>query len=1143
MKPTDDREEVIFRKAQQKAPGLEREAFLDGACGEDELLRKSLEARLQQSRDSFPEPASTLVELDTVVVPPTEGPGTVIGRYKILEKVGEGGFGVVYVAEQREPVKRRVAIKIIKLGMDTRQVVARFEAERQALALMDHPNIAKVLDAGATGGGRPYFVMELVKGVPITQYCDQEKQGTRERLHLFIQVCHAIQHAHQKGIIHRDIKPSNILVTLHDGVAVPKVIDFGIAKATQAELTEKTVYTQLQQFIGTPAYMSPEQAEMSGLDIDTRSDIYSLGVLLYELLTGSTPFDTKELLRAGLDEMRRIVREREPVRPSTRLRETKSLRVPQTQASILSTALSTDLDWIVMKCLEKDRRRRYETANGVAMDVERHLRHEPVLARPPSVAYRMQKSFSRNRLMFIAACAVGMALVLGAVVSTWQAVVATNARQNEVAARGRADKAAQAADAQKQRAEEEAEKAKASEIAARRQAYASDMNLVQQALAANNLGRARELLYRQCPGVNEPDLRGWEWRYLWQFCQSDALLQLCQKSNSIHSLSVSPDGEWLAIGEAEQGNLSIWDLRTRQEAKRLPAGDGAVRAVFSPRQPLLAFSSGTGFGTTNSQFAVHLWNASSASEAQIPLDNSCLDLAFSGDGQTLVVLSQAGTQAQISLWRVRDQQRIASYPVSLTPQGQGHALAVTPDLTLAAVGYSTVQLLDLSTGKERWSIHADKDRFSSLGFSPDAKALIGTQGTIGTSICFWDAVSGKEIIPARGEHAAWVSQLLVSADGRTLVTASADQTIRLWDVSDFSHLSPRGRPLRGHRQEVWSLAMLPDQRTLVSGSKDGSVLLWDIAAPRNPHALATLPVKVNNWSFGVDSKSVAVLDNESHVAMWQGEDFRDKRILFDVPAIGSEMSCFSSNGRLLSLGSTNGVIRVWDLEGRAPPREFTANTRQGFPVRFLPKANNLVIYHEDDQSLRVLDLATGKETSRWEVSMLGDWPELAVSPDERWCIHFGWGGASSLIEMATGHVHNLKFNLKEVSSAVFSPDGKLLAAASWKGLVRLWETTSWREVRSLRGVLLGCHSVAFSPDGTRLAMGSNGQEAVKLWDTSTYQDLLTLPGSGSVFLSTAFSPDGNVLGSMTASGLLHLWRAPSWAEIDAAEKTREAKAQ
>ncbi|MBI2948352.1 MAG: serine/threonine protein kinase, partial [Verrucomicrobia bacterium] len=307
MSANPQKAEALFDEVLKFKPE-ERAAFLAGACGNDLELRRRVEELLQadlEAGDFLPsEPAGAR----TMVVPVTEAPGTCIDRYKLLEKLGEGGFGAVYVAEQREPVKRRVALKIIKLGMDTKQVVARFEAERQALALMDHPNIAKVLDAGATDTGRPYFVMELVRGIPITKYCEENHLSTEERLKLFIQICHAIQHAHQKGIIHRDIKPSNILITLHDGVPVPKVIDFGIAKATQGELTDKTIYTQFQQFIGTPAYMSPEQAEMSGLDIDTRSDIYSLGVLLYELLTGSTPFDTKELMKSGLDEMRKIIR-------------------------------------------------------------------------------------------------------------------------------------------------------------------------------------------------------------------------------------------------------------------------------------------------------------------------------------------------------------------------------------------------------------------------------------------------------------------------------------------------------------------------------------------------------------------------------------------------------------------------------------------------------------------------------------------------------------------------------------------------------------------------------------------------------------------------------------------------------------------
>jgi serine/threonine protein kinase len=352
-----------------------------------------------------------------------------------LEKVGEGGCGAVYVAQQYEPVRRRVALKVIKLGMDTKEVIARFEAERQALAMMDHPNIAKVFDAGTTETGRPYFVMELVRGIKITEYCDQNQLNTKQRLTLLIEVCHAVQHAHQKGIIHRDIKPSNIMVTLHDGVPVPKVIDFGIAKATEGRLTDETVYTQLHQFIGTPAYMSPEQAEMSGLDIDTRSDIYSLGVLLYELLAGSTPFDAKELMSGGLDAMRKIIREQEPVRPSTRFLTlqgadlTTTAKRRSTDTTKLLHQLRGDLDWIVMKCLEKDRARRYETANGLAMDIQRHLQNELVVARPPSVGYKFQKLVRRNKLAFAAVGAVTAALIVGLGVATWSFFKEQQARQ------------------------------------------------------------------------------------------------------------------------------------------------------------------------------------------------------------------------------------------------------------------------------------------------------------------------------------------------------------------------------------------------------------------------------------------------------------------------------------------------------------------------------------------------------------------------------------------------------------------------------------------------------------------------------------------------------------------------------------------
>src|SRR6185503_15551410 len=567
----EKREAALFALAVEK-PVAERPAFLQAVCGADGALLRRLEVLLSAHdrpdellRDDASNPTVKATMKIDLADAPDEAVGQKIGRYKLLERVGEGGCGVVYVAEQTEPVRRRVALKVIKLGMDTKQVVARFEAERQALAMMDHPNIAKVLDAGTTDVGRPYFVMELVRGIRITDYCDQANLTTKERLDLFIKVCQAIQHAHQKGIIHRDIKPTNILVTLHDGVPVPKVIDFGIAKATEGRLTDNTVYTQLHQFIGTPAYMSPEQAEMSGLDIDTRSDIYSLGVLLYELLAGSTPFDAKELMASGIDAMRKTIREKEPVRPSTKLSQTlvatdvsklsskSEIRNPKSEIDRASsrrllriketiTLLRGDLDWIVMKCLEKDRTRRYDTANGLAADLKRHLSNEPVVARPPSAAYKFQKAWQRNKLAFTAGAAVAVALVVGIGVSTWQTFAARKAqRATEVARDGEQQQRLEAQSAQKV-ADAQARKASESEQQSRRLLYASDMSLAQQTLKLNNLGRARRLLERHRPQPGEEDLRGWEWRYLWQLTRSSALVTLTNRPVRGFSVSFSPDG-------------------------------------------------------------------------------------------------------------------------------------------------------------------------------------------------------------------------------------------------------------------------------------------------------------------------------------------------------------------------------------------------------------------------------------------------------------------------------------------------------------------------------------------------------------------------------------------------------------------------
>jgi serine/threonine protein kinase len=514
-------EEKVFYAALELSDPAQRRAFLDEICTGNPGLRGRVEELLasQGEADRFFDEGLPAVNAradisrscaealsaagdSTLKFAPEEQPGTYIAHYKLLEKIGEGGFGIVYMAEQEQPVRRRVALKIIKLGMDTKSVIARFEAERQALAIMDHPNIARVFEAGATATGRPYFVMELVRGIKITDYCDQNHFDTHQRLDLFIQVCHAIQHAHQKGIIHRDIKPSNILVTFQDGAPVPKVIDFGIAKATETRLTEKTLFTAYAQIIGTPAYMSPEQAEMSTLDIDTRSDIYSLGVLLYELLTGKTPFDPKELVQSGLDEMRRTLREREPERPSNKLHTLQRAELSttaqfrQAEPPSLISMLRGDLDWIVMKALEKDRRRRYATANGLAVDIQRYLNDEPVTARPPSRLYRFQKLVRRNQVVFAAITTVALILVIGLAVSTWLFLKEREARRRAVAA-----------ELQQARLRAEAEEARANEAELRQQAEVRE-KIAQAAylISQERYGDADELLDKL--SLNRPTLDG-----------------------------------------------------------------------------------------------------------------------------------------------------------------------------------------------------------------------------------------------------------------------------------------------------------------------------------------------------------------------------------------------------------------------------------------------------------------------------------------------------------------------------------------------------------------------------------------------------------------------------------------------------------
>jgi WD40 repeat protein/tRNA A-37 threonylcarbamoyl transferase component Bud32 len=1080
-----------------------------------------------------PDHEGPVPDKETVCAPTTEGPGSVIGRYRLLDQIGEGGFGAVYVAEQREPVKRRVALKIIKLGMDTRQVVARFEAERQALALMDHPNIAKVFDAGATETGRPFFVMELVKGVRITDYCDKNQLVVAQRLELFTRVCQAIQHAHQKGIIHRDIKPSNILVTMQDGTPVPKVIDFGIAKATQQELTEKTLYTQLQQFVGTPAYMSPEQAELSGLDIDTRSDIYSLGVLLYELLTGSTPFDTKELLEAGLDALRKIIREREPMRPSTRLRQTSS-SAPRSRPSTIHSQLSTDLDWIVMKCLEKDRTRRYETANGLAMDVQRHLNHEPVVARPPSQLYRLEKLVRRNKLAFAAIVGVASALVLGL------ALAASGWRQAQFE-RDRAVRAQAGEQAQRLEAQANELKAQAEELRARQRAYASDLNLAQRAISVNNLGRAQDLLNRQRPQAGQSDLRGWEWRYLWQECRSDALYELCGRPSGIGSVACDAQEKWLAIGGWGHGDLSVWDLEQKREIATLLAGDLGVAVAFSPAGSLLAFSYATQPGTGNPSSGIRFWDAETRqlTRAEIRLTGTCRGLVFAADGLRLIT-STGDPGDEIAVWKLPEGTNLVRYPARQA-DNHGHPFATAADLSVAAwveegAEHGRVHVLDLATGKERWSVPTSDNFISTaVAISPGASLLASGGGYLPSPIRVYNLTTAQEVASLPG-HEGWISTLVFSPDGKTLASAGSDQTVRLWNIADLPNVPPP-RILRGHRLEVWAMTRFPGSGRLATGSKDGSVFIWDPTAPvREPNHFV-VETNVNCWRFVKDGQDLVTLDLAGHVVRRGGTRFQNPESLMTIPVEsliiwreGAQNHSFSRDGGLLATASTNGSVQIWDLRHATLLRQFT-NLGGPWPREFSQRNASLIVENTDDGSCHELDLATGRELRTWGTK--GAWFST-VSPDLRWCLAVGASGL--LKDLATGQETHLALKVAGASDLAFSPDRSLLAATRNDAFPELYATASWQKVATLTGFLQGIHSAAWSPDSRRLVTGSDGKEAIKLWDAASFEEVLTLEAAGELFDRTQFSTDGNWIGSRNDKAVLHLWHAPSWEEIEAAEK-------
>ena len=1206
MKHSYDRAETLFNSAAQLEPAV-RASFLDHACAGDPALRARVEELLGAAADAggfLPDQPQHPVPPDperTMPMEPGECLGEWVGRYKLLEKLGEGGCGIVYLAQQEEPVRRRVALKVIKLGMDTRQVVARFEAERQALALMDHPNIAKVLDGGTTDHGRPYFVMELVRGVRITDYCDEAQLNTGQRLELFAQVCLAVQHAHQKGIIHRDLKPSTILVTINDGEAVPKVIDFGIAKATSGqELTDKSVYTAFEQFIGTPAYMSPEQALMTSLDIDTRSDVYSLGVLLYELLTGRPPFDPKTLMSSGLDAMRRTIREEEPPRPSAvAVRELSTLgegistpahsspsspgdaasgdrNRTRRQVRLQETIplLQGDLDWIVMKCLEKDRRRRYDTAAGLAADIRRHLDNEPVIARPPSWGYRVQKTVRRHRSAFATAGVVLVALLLGLGVSAWQAVQKTQAlarmteaEQAQSHSREIAEKALTQEAEARRRVDEVLEREKAERRAGEARVYATDIHLAQQAMDKANFDRARELLARHYPRPGQTNRPGWEWRYLWQQLQDDPSFEVCRLSIiSPPAIGVGTPGDnrWLLHGNRNAERtwievLDITDLHAPRHAGEIPMpSSNAISAIaLGNRNGRVAYAQtggphhviGPGSMTT---IGVYDTTRRHTLGTITNLTGYCGSLAWSSDNQFLlsfctVDTPSPGWRSRIDVWQAPQLTHVTTltdFPRRRDGREGFVRFAANADASAIAIA-STAGLLsvrNVATGATNWSLASEHRGFKDVALASDGRTLFVLEDAEPGRIRVFDFRTGKELSPPlMSEDGGSLGALEVASDGRTVACHSSKGNLCLWDVGDLAH-GPKALPALRATSDGSPFALLPDAGTILTLSSVGTVHGWDLTRDRQPRQPVKVEIntEVANYQLRADGKALLIAARDGAVTQRHGDAFESETPLFHLGrTLG--LPVFSEDGRWFAAGSTNGFFEVWNVSERRQVQRLGSFTRSVKAEQFSPDGTRLIVLDSANYRYAEWDLAASREirtfpTHRKAVierqDVLSRDGQQMLRPD----------GKSGVLWMDTrsGETRDGNLKLPDSTKVAFVPGDDRFAACGTDGYARFYDRRTFHPIATLGDGSGPVYSIGFLDGGDRLILGGGREEpSLSIWDLATQLELVRLKAEGIAVFE--ISTDGNVLiaeTSLNSKDKLYLWRAPSWEEIERAEAAR-----
>lgn len=1096
-----NKEHVASSSPTDKEKGL-REIFADvlecDSQKEQETLLQQVGRQNPQMRDRVESMLKEHRQLDDFLLTPALGErtspsnsledlgGTKLGPYELIRVIGEGGGGMVYLAVQKDPVKRQVALKLLKTVTNSANVLDRFEAERHTLAMMDHPGIAKVLDAGTTGSGRPFFVMEYVAGDPVTEYCDEHKLTVRQRLDVFIKICHALEHAHQKGIIHRDLKPSNILVREEDGRPAPKVIDFGVAKAMDPFEGAPLKLTLNDPIIGTPAYMSPEQATDGRRDIDTRADIYSLGVIFFELLTGTTPLESALCEDEGTEEALALLKKGRLIRPSSyfeNLEQHKAAEIAKARSCSAKRLLSEirgDLDWVVMTCLENDRNRRYNSSTELARDLELYLEGSPIRARPPSWHYRMGRFVSRNRVTVGLSGVLMIALLSTTVISYLSGVRARQAKETEKDLR--------------LRAEQDRFLAIASSQEARLHQYVAHINLAHQAITNGHLSKARLLLERWTPeGPPDEDLRGFEWWYLMNRCAEDQHVTLPPFGSPADALSFSPDCRLLAV--ATRGQVHLWSCDEKRIVSTFDHDGQSVEFSGDGHQLLITGREGVMVIDLSSERP--LWE----------LEGYGQSAALSPDGSRLATAGADGTY----LWDTKTWQRekyfaLAADSVLFSPVTGILAAQTSDGITLLTPGESQAPVMIENSTRSLPGKHVFR-------FSPDGRffALAKNEdpGPDGFAIVLCDVETGREIeLLSRSlqsdRHSGRISGMGFDREGKYLVTGSGDHSVRIWDFKE----GKLQRKLLGHRSEVLSVAFSPDGLSVASGSKDGEVRIWPTQqqAQRTSIDGAWVPITFQeagkklvgyhpSGKLGTfDLETGEMVDSNPAPALLQREGLAipvDQKKSTRVERIGpglikvtnlddqteitisSQLKSIDSltlspDGLWLAATSMQEGLRCWNLKASGNP--------------IISNGASFALFSSDGKSLvtlarsgLVISYATsnGQEQSRFKLDPFEPGSRFAISPD------------GSLLAVTLG--------FRDYENAILILDSK-----------------SGEELGLLKGHRQGIWNLAFSPDGRTLASSGSGG-AIRLWNVATETELFAIGRKGTSISTLTFSPNGGIL--------------------------------